>query len=321
MVIIAAAVMVNTTFLQYGRTEPFPKPLTLRAGPLTALFEPHTGFLRYIRLGDHEVIRAIYGAIRDENWATIPSEVSNLKSTINKDSFALSFDVQCRSQSVDYLWRGLVTGEASGQITFTFDGESRSAFRRNRIGLCVLHPMIECAGKACTIEHVDGVEKRGTFPRSISPEQPFFDIRAIRHEIATTGVIADIRFNGETFEMEDQRNWTEASFKTYSTPLRLPMPVDVRSRDRVSHTVKLALQGYSKPVLPVLVGRPAQVSIATTPVLPLPPIGLCAARHGNALTPKELARFRALKLSHLRVDLDLSSPNYPALLQRTAAEA
>ena len=132
MVIIAAAAMVNTTFLQYGRTEPFPKPLALRAGPLTALFEPHTGFLRYVRLGDHEVIRAIYGAIRDENWATIPSEVSNLKSTINKDSFVLSFDVQCRSQSVDYLWRGLVTGEASGQITFTFDGESRSAFRRKK---------------------------------------------------------------------------------------------------------------------------------------------------------------------------------------------
>ena len=27
--------------------------------------------------------------------------------------------------------------------------------------------------------------------------------------------------------MEDQRNWTDASFKTYSTPLRIPYPVEV----------------------------------------------------------------------------------------------
>ena len=34
-------------------------------------------------------------------------------------------------------------------------------------------------------------------------------------------------FNGETFEMEDQRNWTDASFKTYCTPLSLPYPIKI----------------------------------------------------------------------------------------------
>ena len=28
-------------------------------------------------------------------------------------------------------------------------------------------------------------------------------------------------FEGDLFEMEDQRNWTDGSFKTYSTPLAL----------------------------------------------------------------------------------------------------
>ena len=29
---------------------------------------------------------------------------------------------------------------------------------------------------------------------------------------------------GDTFEMEDQRNWTDASYKTYVRPLALPWP-------------------------------------------------------------------------------------------------
>jgi hypothetical protein len=35
---------------------------------------------------------------------------------------------------------------------------------------------------------------------------------------------ARFRFSGDLFEMEDQRNWTDASFKTYSTPLSLGYP-------------------------------------------------------------------------------------------------
>ena len=29
---------------------------------------------------------------------------------------------------------------------------------------------------------------------------------------------------GDTFEMEDQRNWSDASYKTYVRPLALPWP-------------------------------------------------------------------------------------------------
>ena len=58
------------------------KPLALRAGPLSLSFEPATGFLRQLRLGDHDVVRAIYAAIRDESWATILPQSSNLQTEI-----------------------------------------------------------------------------------------------------------------------------------------------------------------------------------------------------------------------------------------------
>ena len=72
-----------------------PRPIQLRAGPLTLFFEPQTAFLRHIRLGDHEVVRAIYAAIRDHNWATILPQVTIREQDIKADSFQLTFDCAC----------------------------------------------------------------------------------------------------------------------------------------------------------------------------------------------------------------------------------
>ena len=57
-------------------------------------------------------------------------------------------------------------------------------------------------------------------------------MRAILHEV-TPGVEVEVRMEGETFETEDQRNWSDASFKTYGTPLHLPFPVEVAEGTRV----------------------------------------------------------------------------------------
>src|SRR5688572_21177206 len=131
--------MLNQNILLYGHPELPPAPLTLRAGPLTMIFEPDNAFLRYVRLGDHEIIRSIYAVVRDQNWNTIAWHVLNLKSDVRADSFDLMFDVECQEREVNYLWRGAVSGDAAGRVTFSFDGEAKSQFMRNRIGICVLH--------------------------------------------------------------------------------------------------------------------------------------------------------------------------------------
>ena len=292
--------MINAATLYYGRKEVLPRPVLLRAGPLSLSFDPANGFIRHVRLGDHELVRAVYGAIRDQHWATIPPQVMNIASEILKDSFRISFDVVCRERDVDYFWRGSIAGESSGKVVYTFTGEAKSQFLRNRIGLCILHPIAECGGKACAIEHVDGSREDGTFPHTISPVQPFFDIRAVSYPVATTGAKVEIRCEGETFEMEDQRNWGDASFKTYSTPQRLPKPAAVKPGDKVQHTVTIQIAGLSRPILPVLQGRPPQFSIATTDAIALPPLGLCTPVSG-------------LRLNHVRVDLDLAHDVAPAL--------
>ena len=54
----------------------------------------------------------------------------------------------------------------------------------------------------------------------------------------------ELRFGGELFEMEDQRNWTDASYKTYCTPLHLPYPVELAAGERVIQSVTLRPLGY-----------------------------------------------------------------------------
>jgi hypothetical protein len=311
--------MLSKAFLYSGGEAP--RPVELRAGPLTLQFEPQTAFLRHIRLGDHEVVRAIYAAIRDHNWATILPRVTLREQEVKADSFRLAFECACRRGGVDYFWQGTATGDATGRVQFTFDGESRSDFQRNRIGICVLHPIAECSGRPVTVDHTDGTVEPGEFPKDISPHQPFFDIHKVSYDVVNTGIRAQLEMDGDVFEMEDQRNWSDASFKTYCTPQARPKPHPVKAGDRVTQSVTLTLSGRVRAILPVNLGRPPQLSVSTTPVLALPPIGLCVASHQGPLSAREIERLRQLRLSHLRVDLRLDDPGYPKLLAQAAAEA
>lgn len=111
------------------------------------------------------------------------------------------------------------------------------------------------AGAPCQIEHVDGIVMDSAFPAFIAPRQPFIEIRAIRSTIAP-GVQAEVRFTGDVFEMENQRNWTDASFKTYATPLSRPYPVEVPAGTRIAQSVTLTLNG-----------APARVPDADRPIM------------------------------------------------------
>jgi hypothetical protein len=47
----------------------------------------------------------------------------------------------------------------------------------------------------------------------------------------------ELQFEGDLFELEDQRNWGDASFKTYCTPLRLGFPRSIRAGTSILHRV------------------------------------------------------------------------------------
>ncbi len=159
----------------------------------------------------------------------MPAELEDLEIEAEPESFRIRFVARHRRGPVRFDWEGRIEGASDGRLTFAMEGAAASTFLRNRIGFCVLHPIEECAGRPCIIETVDGDRAESAFPALVAPHQPFRNLRAILHEV-TPGVEVEVRMDGETFETEDQRNWSDASFKTYGTPLHLPYPGRGRGR-------------------------------------------------------------------------------------------
>ena len=299
--------------------------LPLNAGPLSMVFDPQLAFLRHVRLREIEVVRGVFAAVRDQDWNTIPYDVCDFDLDQSQDQFELSFAARCDQGPVRFDWRGRITGTQQGIVTFQFVGEARSTFFKNRIGLCVLHPIEGCAGQTCRVQHCDGRETVGVFPKWISPHQPFKNIRSISHPVRD-GLDVEVEFTGDAFEMEDQRNWTDASFKTYSTPLDLPFPVQITASSKVEQTVTISVRGEQLDLKPAgTAQRTAQaaprVQVTWLPLRRLPTIGFGMSTEPGLPSPATLDQLRAIRPHHLRVDLDLTTPSWKDELQQAATLA
>lgn len=302
--------------------------LRVHAGPFTALFDPQLAFLRHVRLGKTEVIRGIYAAIRDQDWNSIPFVINDFRLKSSPQDFVISFLAKCSQGKINFDWRGEITGTKEGIIRYRFNGQSKSSFFKNRIGLCVLHPIKECAGLRCSVEHTDGSVTQGRFPNQISPHQPFQDIKSITHPV-TSDLKATVTFEGEVFEMEDQRNWTDASFKTYSTPLTLPYPVEISTGSHFEHLVTLGLHHSKSQSIADFITDEAVTGTADNSVVVcamwsqsrvIPPIGFSMVTFSiateNTLPSSDVVqKLKAISPSHLRVDLHLFTDLWKKELQ------
>lgn len=316
--------MSFANWLTYGQAEP-PAPLKrFVAGPLEFDFDPANGALRNIRFHGTEVLRGIYAAVRDHNWDTIPAELSELEYETANDLVLVRFRASHRQGAIHFEWGGRIEAKGSS-LHFSFNGEAKSTFRKNRIGFCILHPL-EAAGAAARQTREDGKVIQGTLPRLIEPQifgqATFRQMAALSHEFAP-GSWANLAFEGDIFEMEDQRNWTDASFKTYCTPLALPFPIEISSGTRIEQRVSLHIRtaGPKSSGPGTASDESVQVDLSHLAKLHLPKIGLGLASHGAPLSGTEISRLRALRLHHLRADLRLSSNQWSSFLERPLSEA
>ena len=303
-----------------GEIGPRPQPLVLRAGPLTMEWE--VGGLRYIKLGDHEIVRRVYAAVRDANWGTVPDEISNVAVTAATGGFELSYDVRCRQNEIDFSWRATILGTASGRVEFVMEGIARSTFQRNRIGFCILHPM-ELAGTEVEVTHADGSRQRSEFPRFIAPENPFKDLVGLRH---AAGPDADVQItcSGDIFESEDQRNWSDASYKTFCTPLSRPFPVLVNAGERVSQRIVVEVMPKPGRLLPAGVAERderVELQIANNSIARLPKLGFAIGVPVPELTKRDVERLRRLRPAHVQFEIRLPGFNEQAVLRAAAVAA
>jgi hypothetical protein len=277
--------------------------------------------IRNIQFGSTQILGGLYATVRDHNWETVNPRLEDLKIEEAPEKILITFTAVHRQDPAEFLWKGCIEIESRGWIRYQFDGKALSTFRRNRIGLCVLHGPT-CAGQPCAVETVEGKTEVSSFPDIISPHQPFTNIRSISNRPGR-GVDVRVRMEGDTFEMEDQRNWTDASFKSYCTPLRLRYPVVVKTGDRVRQSVTIEVDGSATGESPFSKNSESfHIRALSGSDSVLPPIGLATDRkHPIALTSAEIANLKILNPAHLRGDLHLGQLSAVESLRTVSADA
>lgn len=124
----------------------------------------------------------------------------------------------------------------------------------NRCGWVLMHPM-SAAGCAVEVRHVDGRVSRSNLPEEVPAWPPFTGVCGLRHEYVP-GHWAEAQLPGEDYELEDQRNNADASFKTYSRSNFMPRPYVLRKHQSWIREIHLRLLDPT-PKLPSLTAAPA----------------------------------------------------------------
>ncbi|MGB7301098.1 MAG: hypothetical protein WA888_14720 [Burkholderiaceae bacterium] len=261
----------SAAVIQCGTEQPDQPGKILTAGPMSVEFD--NGQLRYLRVNGVEVLRAVGFLVRDENWGTYVPEISNLVVDQRSDGFSVSFRAVCQRDDQKIVYDASVEGKPNGALVFVGEAVPTTDFLTARTGFVVLHPLKGVAGQRVRVEHVDGSTVDETFPEAVDPVQPFLNIRALTHEVMP-GLKAKVLMEGDTFEMEDHRNWTDASFKTYVRPLILPWPYTLKAGEAVRQSVTVSFDGEVAQAKTDDKADFIEISIGKVSAAVLPPIGL-----------------------------------------------
>ena len=229
----------------YGTTEPPAKLEKFAIGPWQ--FTLDNDNIRYLIYKGIEVLRGVAFLVRDTRWGTCKAGLKKLKISKNRDQLHIAYDAICDGDERSFHYTASIKALSNGTLTFSALGSSPTDFPTNRTGFVVLHPLSGFVGKSLVVHHLAGGTTKLKVPRIISPDQPALDIAAISHSPGS-GMKVHIAMTGDAYEMEDQRNWGDASFKTYVRPLAKPRPYVLPAHEILEQSVVVSVSGAPEKI-------------------------------------------------------------------------
>lgn len=271
-----------------------PDLIAFDCGKLRGYISQTSGQLRYLRLGHHELLRGIYGSVRLPNWSTVNPKLSDFKMDKSANGFVCTFTSVHADPSLSFTWKGRIEGKLTSPtevvITYSFEGTADADLSTNRLGLCILHPA-SLQGTPIEICKPDSSCITSAFPKNVSGNPIFEALTAIEHAV---GDFARIRIDveGDDFETEDQRNFGDASYKTYCHLQKNGAPYKVAKGTVIKQKATVHIQFD-----PLKIDKQTTKSHAVA----IPMIGTVVK------TEADIAISKALKLSHVRCKPELAA--------------
>ena len=178
-------------------------------------------FLRNIKYKNIEILKLISFLVRDKNWNNYSPEIIKT-SSYNKDQ-QLHFEFDLKYGDVEQLEVKLLLSIGSNSVKLIANGKFLTDFWTNRIGFNLLLPLDGVVNQQVIVSKSDQTTETLKYPLIIQPDQPMVKFNNLSYEMFDS-IALNIRFDGIHFEMEDQRNWGDASYKIYSGSLLDPFP-------------------------------------------------------------------------------------------------
>ena len=297
--------MPNDAVTLFGTDAPQPTRHVLSAGPLSAVLEQ--GQLRRICWQGQEAIRGIAFLVRDISWGTYAAALENLVVNVSDQAFHVRYDARCADDKQALRYAVSISGHANGHLAFEAKLAPETDFATHRAGFIVLHPLEGVAGQPVTVVHTNGEVDHTHFPKHVVPQQPIFDIRSLEH-VVQAGLRCRCTMEGDAFEMEDQRNWSDASFKTYVRPLAKGSPYTLPAGQTSEQAVRLEfIQTRAAPTLVSAQTGAHLVTLESGASGRLPELGLALDAEAPAPTPQALQALASLAPQWLVGRLELTT--------------
>lgn len=171
--------------------------------------------LRDVRVGGYRALDAIYVAVRDDAWSTIPGRVVETRGRQDDTTTLVTVRILHGAPS-PVLSSQISVSAASNRLTYRLEGEVLADFTANRIGICLLHPL-ELIGTSFQASRPGGT-LASRFSRAVTGHPLASGLSGLSYEPGP-GAALELELVGEVFEMEDHRNWADSGWKTYCPPV------------------------------------------------------------------------------------------------------
>jgi D-apionolactonase len=309
--------MTRRAILLTGTAEAVTPMRRLSCGSLSADLDG--GNLRYIRWCGVEVLRGIAFVIRDTQWGTYRPTLASIEIAEEPHRFAVSYMGSCEGSEGSFCYRARIVGSSDGRVRFSAEGRAPHGFATNRAGFVVLHGLDGVVSRPLRITQTGGAVTDTSFPALVQPHQPATDIASLNYTIAA-GIEVAVSLEGEAFEMEDQRNWTDASFKTYVRPLSLGYPYRIEAGETLRQAVELFVTGHPQSAAAITEGA-VTLQWGGDSVGTMPELGLYVDSTILGEAMPHAAAIKGMESRFLQARVDFRGPNAVADLDRAAALA